>query len=210
MIMNALLRKISSLKSSGIKKTIDSRVAEFEAAGNSGEDKLFSELCFCLLTANFDAERAIKIQNQLNGEFATLSEKKLAKRLKQLGYRFPNTRAAFIAGARKHNGSLKKTLGSFNNDESARDWLVENVKGLGYKEASHFLRNIGRKNLAIVDFHIIDILENNKLIEKPKTISKSKYFEIETVLKKLGSKAHLNQSELDLYLWYMETGKILK
>jgi N-glycosylase/DNA lyase len=208
--MKQLLQKISLLKSSDIKKTIDSRVSEFETAGKSSEDNVFSELCFCLLTANFDAERAIKIQAALNGDFAALPEKKLAKRLKQLGYRFPNTRASFIAEARKHNGSLKKTLSSFSSDEMARDWLVENVKGLGYKEASHFLRNTGRKNLAIIDFHIIDLLEQNRLIEKPKTISKAKYFEIEKVLRKLGVKAGLHQSELDLYLWYMETGKILK
>ena len=208
--MNGLLEELRKLKESGIKNTIEGRVSEFESVGNSSESKIFSELCFCLLTANFDAERAIKIQNALDGEFATLPEKKLAKKLKSLGYRFPNTRAGFIAEARKHNGSLKSTIGSFSKDEEAREWLVENVKGLGYKEASHFLRNIGRKNLAIIDFHIIDLLENHKLIEKPKTISKAKYIEIENVLRKLGEKAGLNQSELDLYLWYMETGKILK
>jgi len=208
--MKQLLRQLSGLKDSGIKDTIQNRVKEFEQAGSSGEGKVFSELCFCLLTANFDAERAIKIQAALNGDFASLPEKKLAKKLKSLGYRFPNTRASFIAEARKHNGSLKKTLGSFGSDEAAREWLVKNVKGLGYKESSHFLRNIGRKNLAIIDFHIIDLLENHKLIQKPKTISKAKYIEIENVLRKLGEKSGLNQSELDLYLWYMETGKILK
>src|SRR3989344_365993 len=208
--MKQILRQLSGLKDSGIKETIQNRVKEFEQAGSSGEGKVFSELCFCLLTANFDAERAIKIQAALNGDFASLPEKKLAKKLKSLGYRFPNTRAAFIAEARKHNGSLKKTLGSFGSDEAAREWLVKNVKGLGYKESSHFLRNIGRKNLAIIDFHIIDLLENHKLIQKPKTISKAKYIEIENVLRKLGEKSGLNQSELDLYLWYMETGKILK
>ena len=87
---------------------------------------------------------------------------------------------------------------------------MKNVKGLGYKEASHFLRNTGRKNVAIIDFHIADLLENHRLIEKPKTISKAKYLEIENVLKKIGMKAGMHQSELDLYLWYMETGKILK
>ena len=208
--MQILLRQLEGLKDSAIKRTIDNRVNEFEQAGSSDEKKVFSELCFCLLTANFDAARAIKIQALMNGDFASLPEKRLAKRLKELGYRFPNTRASSIAEARKHNGSLKKIIGSFESDEAAREWLVKNVKGLGYKEASHFLRNTGKKNLAIIDFHIIDLLERHRLIEKPKTISKARYLEIEDVLRKLGTKAGLNQSELDLYLWYMETGKVLK
>jgi len=208
--MKALLKRISGLKNSEIKKVIEARVKEFEASGRAGNSKLFSELCFCLLTANFNAERAIVIQGAIGDGFYTLPEKKLAKKLKILGYRFPNTRASFIAEARKHNGSLRKNLNSFGTDEEARQWLVDNVKGLGYKEASHFLRNIGRKNLAIIDFHIADLLESHKLIQKPKTISKAKYFEIENVLRRIGEKADLNQSELDLYLWYMETGKILK
>ena len=84
------------------------------------------------------------------------------------------------------------------------------MKGLGYKEASHFLRNIGFDNYAIIDFHIIDILYDNKLIQKPKTITKNKYLEIEDLLKKIAKKTNLTLAELDLYLWYIETGKILK
>ncbi|MFX1391198.1 MAG: N-glycosylase, partial [Promethearchaeota archaeon] len=63
---------------------------------------------------------------------------------------------------------------------------------------------------AIIDFHIIDILVSYNLIEKPKTLSKSKYLEIEGVLKDIGRRLKLNLAELDLYLWYLETGKILK
>ena len=208
--MKQLLEELRKLKESEIKNTVEGRVAEFESIGNSDETKVFSELCFCLLTANFDAERAIKIQNQLNGDFASLPEKRLAKKLKSLGYRFPNTRASFIAGARKYSGSLKSTIDSFSNDEEAREWLVKNVKGLGYKEASHFLRNTGRKNVAIIDFHILDLLGKHGLIEKPKTLSRSKYLEIEKILAKIASRAALTQAELDLYLWYIETGKVMK
>lgn len=78
------------------------------------------------------------------------------------------------------------------------------------KEASHFLRNIGYKNLAIIDFHILDLLEEYKLIEKPKTLSPKNYIEIENVLRELAQKTNTKLGELDLYLWYKETGKILK
>jgi len=84
------------------------------------------------------------------------------------------------------------------------------VKGIGYKESSHFLRNVGFDDYAIIDFHIIDLLVKYQLIKRPKTITKNKYLEIEKILKKIAEKTNLTLAELDLYLWYMETGKILK
>jgi len=81
---------------------------------------------------------------------------------------------------------------------------------LGLKEASHFLRNIGFDDYAIIDFHIVDLLVKENLIKRPKTITPKIYLEIETVLKKLAIQVNLTLAELDLYLWYLETGKILK
>jgi len=94
--------------------------------------------------------------------------------------------------------------------EERRAWLVDNIKGLGYKEASHFLRNIGFDDYAIIDFHILDLLERYRLIKKPKTLTTKQYRKIEHVLQKLATKTNLTLAELDLYLWYLETGKILK
>lgn len=202
--MRRLLSGIEKLKKSKIKKEVDKRIKEFK--GKKSADRIFSELCFCILTANFNAEKAIKIQKKIKNGFLVLPEKKLAKKLKKLGYRYPNTRARYIVEARKHRNSLKKIIGK----KKAREFLVENVKGLGYKEASHFLRNVGCKNCAIIDFHIIDLLVKNKLIKKPKTLSRKKYLEIENLLKKLAKKLKLNLAELDLYLWFVETGKVLK
>ena len=78
------------------------------------------------------------------------------------------------------------------------------------KEASHFLRNIGYLNYAIIDFHIIDLLVNQNIIERPKTLTNNRYIEIEKTLKEISKKLDLTLGELDLYLWYLETGTILK
>jgi N-glycosylase/DNA lyase len=210
--MDKLLAGIQGLKGSNLRQKIDSRIREFEAAGKQGSKSLFSELCFCLLTANFNAERAIKIQQAIGNGFSLLPQKQLAARLKELGHRYPNARAAYIVEARRHKGALKSKISSFKNECDAREWLVENVKGLGFKEASHFLRNIGFKHLAIIDFHIVDLLAKHGLLEKPKSksLSKKLYLEIESLLKKIAESSGLNLAELDLYLWYQETGKILK
>ena len=69
---------------------------------------------------------------------------------------------------------------------------------------------IGFDDFAIIDFHIIDILVNNNIIQRPNTITKNKYLQIEDTIRKLAKKTNLTLAEIDLYLWYIETGRILK
>jgi N-glycosylase/DNA lyase len=171
------------------------------------------------MTANFQAEKSIKIQKEIDDGFLKLSEDKLAGKLKELGHRFPNMRAKFIVEARKHIPEMMKLLahgneegneGKEKTEKEKREWLAKNIKGLGMKEASHFLRNVGYKNLAILDFHIIDILAEHKIIEPVDKLTPRTYIEIENKLEELCKKTGLYQGELDFYLWFLETGKVLK
>ena len=207
--MKNLIKKIESLKNSEISNLVNNRIKEFKDLNKKSNDELFKELCFCILTANFNAEKSIKIQDKIGECFLTDTKSELAKKLKNLGHRFPNARAEYISESIKCKDSLKEIV-QFNNKNELREWIVNNVKGLGYKEASHFLRNIGFDDFAIIDFHIVDLLVDYNLIEKPKTITKRKYLEMEKLLSEIARKTDLNLAELDLYLWYMETGKILK
>jgi N-glycosylase/DNA lyase len=188
---------------------VKKRINEFKQNGRS-DNSMFIELCFCILTANFSAERAIRIQKKLGNGFFLLNKKILSKKLRVLGHRFPNVRAGFIANARVHKKGLKKRIFSFENGFVARDWLVSNVKGLGLKESSHFLRNIGFSDVAIIDFHIMDLLQRHGLHKKTVSLTRKKYFEAECVLKKIAERNKLSLAELDLYLWFIETGKVLK
>lgn len=199
------------LRKGETRKQVRARLKEFRALGKKGNPALFRELCFCILTANFHAERSIRIQRAVGDGFLTLSEKRLAGKLKTLGHRYPNARAGYIVEARTHMGELAEIAKSRNSSES-RTWLVENVKGIGYKEASHFLRNTGHRDLAIIDFHIIDLLAEYGLIGgKPKgVIARKRYLQIENLLKKVAAKLNISLAELDMYLWYAETGKVLK
>lgn len=208
--MNKLLKQVEKLKDSKIKDLIDERIKELKDIGRGNSDELFIELCFCLMTANFDAARAIKIQKAIGIGFLNMKEEELASELKKHGHRFPNARAKYINEAKKHQEYIAEMVCETSCDKEKRKWLAENVKGLGYKESSHFLRNIGMDNCAIIDFHIVDILVDNKIIEKPKALNKKAYFEIEDKLQKMAEKLDLTLAELDFYLWYLETGKILK
>lgn len=208
--MKRLLQSIKNLKNNKIKNLVDTRLREFKEIGNGSSDNIFEELCFCILTANFNAERSMKIQRQIGDGFLSFSKPDLAKKLRELGHRFPNTRAKYIVDARKHKNVLKDIVKTFNDDNELREWIIKNVKGIGYKEASHFLRNIGYTSFAIIDFHIVDVLTKHNIIKKPKVLTKRKYLEIEDLLREIAGKSNVNLAELDLYLWYMETGKILK
>ena len=207
-----LLKKIENLKNSQIKEIVDSRLEEFGAVRLGDPDEIFKELCFCLMTANFSATGGIKIQKEIDDGFLHLNEENLSQKLSELGHRFPNARAKYVVQSRNKKDELIKLLNEMGDEIVLREWIVKNIKGLGMKESSHFLRNIGFKNLAIIDFHIIDLLANHGLIEKPKnkSLTPKKYIEIENVLHEISKKSGLSLGELDLYLWYLETGKILK
>jgi len=205
-----LFETVEALKRSEIKRVIDGRTEQFRKIRQQPSSELFKELCFCILCANFTAERSMKIQNAVGDGFLNLPEKRLAQELRILGHRFPNTRAKYIVEARKYKDSLKTIVASFSDEQKLREWLIAEVKGVGPKEASHFLRNIGCTDFAILDFHIINVLVRHEVIKKPKNITKRRYLEIEKLLKRIAQKANLNMAELDLYLWYMETGKVLK
>jgi N-glycosylase/DNA lyase len=207
--MRDLESKIEDLKKSKTAQIIKKRIQEFKNLDKKSNEELFKEICFCILTANFSAEKSIKIQKNIGECFLTDSKEELGLKLKKLGHRFPNTRTKYISESLKCKDELRDVIQIYDNNE-LREWIVKNIKGLGYKEASHFLRNIGFEDYAIIDFHIIDLLVDYRLIERPKTLTKKKYLEIENLLRETANKTNLTLAELDLYLWYIETGKILK
>jgi N-glycosylase/DNA lyase len=129
----------------------------------------------------------------------------LREKLKSLGYRFYNRRSEYIVEAREKINLLKEILKE-KRKERLRDMLVKNFKGIGYKEASHFLRNLGYKDFAILDRHVLKTLKKYKVIEEiPKTLTKKKYLEIEEKLRKISKKLNISLAELDFYLFYLSS-----
>ena len=108
--------------------------------------------------------------------------------------------------------SLRATLSGFADPAEAREWLVANIKGMGYKEASHFLRNIGLgENLAILDRHILKNLVLLGVInEAPASLSKRIYLEIEGKMAAFSQETKIPMGHLDLLLWYKEAGEVFK
>ena len=206
----ALVRDVLRLKKSKIKEVVNYRLKEFEAFKRKRNNAWFSELCFCILTANSRAKTAMNIQNELSANgFICHAHEDLVDCIKRNKHRFHNNKAKYIIEARKHVDVREKVSGL--NGFSAREWIVKNVKGIGYKEASHFLRNVGYTNLAILDRHILNLMvEEGLLKKKPKTLTRKLYLEIENIFLRIADKVGMNAAELDLYMWFMKTGEVLK
>ncbi|MEM3957378.1 MAG: N-glycosylase/DNA lyase [Thermoproteota archaeon] len=193
-----------------VRGTVLKRLRQFEEAGASRE-RIFSELCFCILTANCSAEGGLRVQEEIGEGFLKLSRSQLSRKLRSLGYRYPNTRAKYIVEARKRCEDVLRIINEDGDPTRVRRWLADNVPGIGFKEASHFLRNIGFKNLAIIDKHVLRVLHRyGYIVSIPQNLSRAKYLEIEKILSKIAGELNMTLAELDLYLWYMDTGRILK
>ncbi len=200
---------------SPVKGQIETRLGEFRHIWEEASDEeLFRELVFCLLTPQSKAKTCWKAVQRLDRKcmIATGEPSEVSEEL--VGVRFNKRKAEYICRARSMfcERSLRATLAGFGSSAAAREWLVENVKGLGYKEASHFLRNIGLgEDLAILDRHILKNLALlGVIVEVPSSPTKRTYLEIEKKMAAFSKKAGIPMGQLDLLLWYKEAGEVFK
>ena len=133
-------------------------------------------------------------------------------------HRFPNARPAYVVITRDYLQSsfsmrLRERLESFDDPFESRDWLATEprIKGLGYKEASHYLRNIGFKGYSILDKHIVRCLAELGVIDSPNPpTNRRRYLDTESRMRHFARDVRIDFDELDLVLWSIKTGEILK
>jgi len=189
---------------------------EFEKVFDQSDERVFAELAFCLCTPQSKAKVCWHVVESL------MKNKLLyggnVEEIKPFlnAVRFGNKKSEYIVGARElfsKNGKIKikEKIKAFDNVSELREWLVENVKGLGMKESSHFLRNIGcGKDLAILDRHILKNLIHLGVIDEVKNLTDKKYLELENKMMEFAEKIRIPLDELDLLFWSEETGQIFK
>jgi N-glycosylase/DNA lyase len=213
--INGLVERLNELRRDPrVKRMVENRMEEFRQVHEMDTYKWYEELVYCLLTAYASAVMGQKCVDALCLDNVLLegSEDDIRRVLVETGHRFPNKRSEYIYNTRTLAPVLKETIQGFHNSKEARKWLVENVKGLGWKEGSHYLRNIGFFDLAIIDRHILNNLREFELLEEDgkKGLTRKKYLAIEELLDVVAEKLQLEPGELDLYMWYRKTGKVLK
>ncbi len=191
---------------------------EFEEVFEQGDDRrVFEELVFCIFTANASARMGFRSVDAVKEILIEAGTEELSSRLQHV-HRFPNARARYIVHTREFlkkefNFKLKRLVLSFSDHLERRDFFAnhKDVKGVGYKEASHFLRNVGFRGYAILDKHILQSLYEFGVIENPKPpTTRDKYLRIENKFKEFAKKVEIDSDELDLLLWSEKTGEILK
>jgi len=201
-----------------IKNRIRARLREFNKAGQESDERLFEEMVFCLCTPQSSAKSCFTAVTDLSrsGMLFKADQTAISKKLKGC-VRFHNNKSKYIVAARQafsdDTGKLKiKERLSRQEPLALREWLVRNIKGLGYKEAGHFLRNIGKgNNLAILDRHILrSMIRYHILHEIPKTLTQKTYLDIEDKFREFSQQMLIPMAELDLLFWYKETGEIFK
>jgi len=211
-MINDLLKKYEAKKTE-IKKRLD----EFRKIKDMEDEIIFAELAFCLCTPQSKATTCWNaVQALVKNNLLYSGEKEQIKPFLN-AVRFNENKSNYIIEARMmfsdgNKLNVKKFVGSSENPHKLREWLAENVNGMGMKEASHFLRNIGIGNgLAILDVHILKNLKRYGVIEDlPKNLNKKKYLEIENRMKKFAEDTGIPIDELDLLLWSEETGFVFK
>ena len=196
---------------------IRKRLAEFESVWKHGSDlRLWEEMVFCFFTGGCSAKMGLRSIEAVRPLLLSGGQESLSRALTGV-HRFPNARARYIVASRTFlqkycDMGIRNELNRRPHFER-RDWLVKEkrIKGLAYKEASHFLRNIGLKGYAILDKHVLNCLVELKLIEEakpPKT--RKEYLTVEKTLKEFADRLKIDFDEMDLLLWSMKTGEILK
>lgn len=158
------------------KEIIKKRLEDFS---NVKREDYFYEACFCILTPQSSAKSCWKA-------ILLLKEKDFEnKNINPVNYlsdriRFHINKSKYLLEFKQKWTIIKEKLDEIKDSRELREYLVKNVKGYGYKEASHFLRNIGHRNVAILDRHILKNLNKLNIInEIPATLTPKKYFEIE-------------------------------
>ena len=189
------------------KELIHQRLQTFSLV--TREEDIFYELCFCLLTPQTKGKQCwerVEILKKNNFKEKTLDPHSFIKDL-----RFHNNKNTYLLAAKQQFSLVLEQLKTISDATLLRTWLVEHIKGYGYKEASHFLRNIGYRNLAILDRHILRNLRRYNIIKKlPKTLTKKQYLAIEQQFLAFAEHVQIPIDELDLLFWSQETGEIFK
>ena len=197
---------------------IRARLAEFEEVWRTADDaRLWEEMVFCIFTAGASARMGLGSVEAVRHLLGSGTHEELASALAGR-HRYPNSRSGYIVVTREYlEGDcrlrLRERLEGFSDPVERRDWLARSrgVKGLGYKESSHFLRNVGLRGYAILDKHILRCLAEVGVIDSPQPpATRARYLATEDRLRRFARDTRIDFDELDLVLWSMKTGEILK
>ena len=181
------------------------------------EDDLWRELVSCILGSRVRFEAAHAAVERMEG-MRLLSRPRRIAHFDQYeqdtvtalsgGYPFYRVRANQIRRAAERiygsRGSIRDFLDRAGDVCDARRLLASEVSGLGPKQASLFLRNIGyAKNVAVLDVHVLTYMSWVGLTDAPiKSVSTvRKYETLENSFIEHASSLGFTPDQFDLAVW---------
>lgn len=191
-------------------ETIRERLHDF---AHVKSEEYYYELAYCLLTPQSNAFHAAAVIDQLKAvDFLNRDVEPTPFLYQKSQYiRFHNTKAKRLIEAKLLFPQVAAVLSHDASSQELRSWLVHHVNGLGWKEASHFLRNIGHLHLAILDRHILRNLVRHRVLRSiPRTLTPRRYTAIEVKFATFADAVGISMDELDLLFWSKETGTVFK
>lgn len=180
----------------------------------SDEDSLWRELIASILGSAVSFEQAYRALSALDAGGLTsppteqnIYQAQLLTCLQRVGYRFPVSRSSHIAETAQRIYGTKRTLRTllleYSDPMAARRHLISLCLGLGPKQASLFLRNIGYKDFAVLDRHLLSYLRFMRLIDENIYTASSlvKYERLEQLAEENALRLSLSLAEFDLAVW---------
>jgi len=185
---------------------------------NMSESELFKELVSCIIGSRITYEKAkiasdaLDVEGLLSLEYllenSVTCEQRIHSVLKDKGclYAFSKARYIVKTGTNlyvNNRSSIKGILGESKSQSEAREILSDICFGIGFKQASLFLRNIHYANdLAILDSHVIKYLGILGLKRKlHKNLSKNVYLNYENLLREYSKRFNTSVAKLDVSIW---------
>ncbi len=196
------------------------------------EGRLWKELCLCILSSRTRFELALAAVSSLEragllrrlrehpGEVPySVLEEALGPHPQRQGAStrsipFWRTRAHQLVDASNrlyaagHRG-LKTRLHETGDAGDLRMQLMADVPGLGMKQASHFLQNVGFSDeFAVIDVHILSFLREELMAveSEAEDLDESLYLELEQRIQRLAAANGLAVGLLDRIVWAMRSG----
>lgn len=174
----------------------------------------FYELCFCICTPMTKAKNALIVQKKLMDLNFKDNDIDLYEIIRGHSHyiRFHNKKILYLQEMKRTFPVVEEMLNSNNDIFLLREQLSNTVQGLSFKESSHFLRNIGKEGVAIIDRHTFRNLQQlgvvNSLTQYP--TSKKAYLSIEQLWKDFAQFVNISVEEMDFLFFYNQTKTILK
>jgi N-glycosylase/DNA lyase len=207
-----------------VEEEVSDRLEDFRDLRDASEYRWFMELCFVICSSQTEGKKAWEAVEELDDKnlLAEGNTSQISKVLASHGVSYEDNKAEYIVSNREELSQptlsnptrelrLKDRL-NLEDHGKAREWLAEEMKGVGMKGASHFLRNVGYgSDFAILSGHILSTMsELGYLDDASPPEGAEEYLKKEENLLQLSERLGIDLGALDLVLWSYRTGEVFK